>query len=251
MHFKTAKLLCAALSAGALSLCLRLQLYRTGFDEKNILSSSHPLHLICLALAGIMAICLLICVRKLDGSNHPRHNFPGHPLRTLATAAAGCFTVLHGIALFREADALLSYIRSGLALGAACAMLLCPLVPRRQLTLQGFLHGIITLFYALDMLCRYRDWSGNPQLPDYVLQIFACLLLSLCSYHRLAFDVGLGKRRSLLFCSPMALYLSLACVSGPETQFFYLGGALWGAGCICTGKPPADFLPEDAFSDAA
>ena len=244
MRSKTAKLLCPALGAGALTLGLRLQLYRAGFDQKNILSASHPLHLICMGLAALLALYLAFSVRKLDGCGKSRWNFPAHPLRDLAMLAAGCLIAAHGIALFREAGAILPRIRAGLALGAACSMLLCPFVPRKQQLLQSLLHGIITVFFCVDMLCRYRDWSGNPQLPDYVFQIFACIALCLCSYHRLAFDVSLGKRRMLLWTSMMALYLGITCVSGPETEIFYLGGALWAGSCLCSPKPPVDFQEE-------
>ena len=244
MHKQTAKLIFPALGAGVLTLGLRLHMYKVGFDHKNILSSYHPLHLICLGIAILMALYLALAVRKLNGSKHPRRNFPAHPLRDLATIAAGCLMAMHGIALFQEAAAILPRIRAGLALAAAGAMLLSPFVPRNKPTPQGLLHGIITVFFAVDMLCRYRDWSGNPQLPDYVFQIFGCIGLCLCSYHRLAFDVELGKRRMLLWCSMMGLYLCVACVSGPETEIFYLGGSLWAGSCLCTPKPPADFLAD-------
>ena len=241
MRSKTANLIFPALGAGVLTLGLRVYLYNVGFDHKNILSSFHPLHLICMGIAGLMALYLAFAVRKLDGSGNPRRNFPGHPLRDLAIIAAGCLMAVHGIVLFKEATAILARIRAGLALGAACAMILCVFVPRKNLGLHSLLHGIITVFFAVDMLCRYRDWSGNPQLPDYVFQIFACIGLCLCSYHRLAFDVELGKRRMLLWTSMMALYLCVTCVSGPETQIFYLGGGLWAGSCLCSPKPPVDF----------
>ena len=246
MHKKTAKLIFPPLVAGVLTLGLRLYLYRTGFDHKNILSSYHPLHLICMGLAGLTALYLALAVRKLDGSKKPRRNFPPHPLRDLAIIAAGCLIAVHGIVLFREATAILPRIRASLALGAACAMLLCPFVPRKKLGLKSLLHGIITVFFAVDMLCRYREWSGNPQLPDYVFQIFACIALCLCSYHRLAFDAELGKRRMLLWTSMMALYLCVSCVSGPDTEIFYLGGALWAGSCLCSPKPPVDFLEDSS-----
>lgn len=242
MHKQTAKLIFPALGTGVLTLGLRLHMYKVGFDHKNILSSYHPLHLICLGTAVLMALYLALAVRKLDGNTHPRRNFPAHPLRDLAIVAAGCLMAVHGIALFREAAAILPRIRAGLALAAAGAMLLSPFLPKKNLGLQSLLHGIITVFFAVDMLCRYRDWSGNPQLPDYVFQIFGCIGLCLCSYHRLAFDVELGKRRMLLWCSMMGLHLCIACVSGPETEIFFLGGALWAGSCLCTPKPPVEFL---------
>lgn len=239
MNAKIKKLLAAALGAGVLTLCLRLLLYRIGFDEKNILSSSHPLHLICLALAGFMALYLFFSVQNLGDCGIFKRDFPEHPLRTLSMFTAGCLTAYHGITVIREAGTLLALARAVLALGAFCSMILCGLMPRRLRTAHQLCRGIITAFFALDMLCRYRSWSGNPQLPDYVFQIFACALLSLCSYHRLAFDVSLGKRRVLLWCSLMALYLSLVCVSGPDTRLFYLGGAFWAASCICNAEPSA------------
>lgn len=250
MGSKTKKLFCASLSAGVLTLLLRLQLYRVGFDQKHILSSSHPLHLICLVLAGIMAAALALGLKDLDESDHPNRSFPAHLLRSFAHLAAGCLMAAYGASLFRKAEAPLALIRAALSLAAAGSMVLCTLVSNRKPGLQCLFHGIITLFFALDMLCRYRNWSGNPQLPDYVLQILACLLLSLCSYHRLAFDVGLGRNRHFLWCSLMALYLSFGCVSGPETEIFYLGGAFWAASCVCSPKSPEKHLPEDVSPDA-
>ena len=244
MRSKTGKLICAALGAGVLSLILRLRLYHVGFDQKHILSSSHPLHLICLALAGIMAAVLALALRDPEEDTGNSNSPVSQSLRPFILVAAGCMTDIYGLSLFRDADAPLAYLRAVLSLAAAGSMILIALISKQKLGLHSLFHGIITLFFALDMLCRYRDWSGNPQLPDYVLQIFACLLLSLCSYHLLAFDAGLGKRRFLLWCSLMAMYLSLACVSGPDTEIFYLGGTFWAAACICSADPPENSLPE-------
>ena len=232
MNANTKKLLTAALGAGLLTAGLRVLLYRTGFDEKNILSSSHPLHLVCLALAAFMALYLFVSLRKPEDT---QIDFPGKFPRSLCAAAAGFLIFLSNISLIRQAEAPISVIRSGLSLAAGCSMVLC--------ALQSICRGIITAFFALDILCRYQSWSGNPQLPDYVFHIFACVLLSLCSYHRLALDVGLGRKRSLLWCSLMALYLSLGCISGPEPRVFFLAGGFWAASC-CITEPPVQTLEE-------
>ena len=250
MRSKTGKLFCAALGVGALILTLRLQLYRVGFDHKNILSSSHPLHLICLALTGVLAAVLALLLWKTEETPDTETRSPGHPLEILPLMNAGILMIFHSVPLFREAEGTLTTVRTALSLAAGESMVLCALWPREKTRVHGILHGLITVFYAVDMLCRYRNWSGNPQLPDYTLQIFACLLLSLCSYHRLALDVGLGKRRSLLWCSLMAMSLSLGCASGPESKIFYLAGAFWAAGCVCTGKAPAE-SPADPEAEEA
>lgn len=237
MNLKTRILFFAALAAGAVGACLRFLMYRTGFDEKNILSPSHPFHLLCMALAGLLAVCLFFALLKSDRGSDPEAGPSACPLGLLALVAGGCFAGLYGMPLLREADTVLATCRAAATLIAAFCMVLCALLPRKLRAVHNICTGLITVFFALDMFCRYQEWSGNPQLPDYVFQILACMLLSICSYYRLAFDVGLGKRRKLLWTCLMALCLSLFCVSGPETQFFFLGGALWAGGCICATEP--------------
>ena len=234
MNTKTSRLLTAALSCGILGACLRLLLYRIGFDEKNILSASHPLHLICLGMTALVAVYLLLGIRRLKGSCDPGANFPESILRRMGLLSAACLMTLYALTLTKNIPSLLGLGRMALAFGCAGGMALCALAPRKLRRVLIACRGVICLFFALDMLARYQQWSGNPQLPDYVFQVLACVMLSLCSYQRLAFDTGLGKRRTLLFVSLMALYLSLLCAAGPETPVFYLSGALWAGTCMCT-----------------
>jgi hypothetical protein len=186
-----------------------------------------------------LAIYLLLNIRKLKGSDDPDVNFPKSSLRQMGLFSAGCLMLLHALTLTEETSSLLAVVRLVLAFGSAGGMVLCALLPQNLQQVHIACRGVIILFFALDMLSRYQSWSGNPQLPDYVFQVLACVMLSLCSYHRLAFDTGLGKRRTLLFVSLMAMYLSLLCAAGPETPIFYLGGALWAGACMCTAETPA------------
>ncbi len=237
MDHKTSRLLGTALISGALCCLLRLVLYRTGFDEKNILSASHPLHLICLGLTALTVLSLLRQVLPLKGSVDPAVVFPASPLRSLGIFCAGCLLSLHGITLTENLYATLDYLRLALALISALSMLICALPLNRFRQVQTFCRGIIALFFCIEMLSRYRGWSGNPQLPDYMFQVLACVALTLCSYHRLAFDTGLGNRWILLLCGLTALQLSLLCAAGPETPIFYLAGTLWAGGCLCSAQP--------------
>lgn len=245
MNAKTSRLLAAALSCGILGACLRLLLYRIGFNDKNILSATHPLHRICLWMTALLAIYLLLAIRRLKGSNDPGQNFPKSTLRRMGLLSAGCLMTLHGLTLTEDIDSLLALIRMVLAFGSACGMVACALLPGKLRRVHIFSRGVICLFFTLDMLARYQNWSGNPQLPDYVFQVFACALLSLTSYHRLASGVGLGKPRMLLWCGHMALFLSLLCAAGPETRSFYLGGAIWAAVCTLPAGIPANNQKED------
>ena len=236
----TKKPLLTAAGAGFLGLCLRALLYRTGFDHKGILSASHPLHLACLVLTAAMALYLSFRTQKSgdDTLCHPRLRFP-------AGLLGGCFLLLHGITLIPELEGLLSVLRCALALSGAGAMIITVFPPVRSRRVHMLCHGLICLFFGMDMLCRYRGWSGNPQLPDYCFHVLAGVCLSLCSYHRLAFDTGLGKHRIHGYCCLMALYLCLLSLVGPEGWEFYLGGAFWAAACLSTPAREADmYLPD-------
>lgn len=234
-----------SLLAGALGFCLRTVLYRVGFDEKNILSSSHPLHLCCLGLTLLTAVYLLTALRKLGGSIDPVRNFPRSPLRSFSLFCAGCLLAVHCVSLLPDSRALPELLRTILALSSAFSLILWAFLPARFTTIPGLCPWLCCVFFMLNGLCRYSVWSGNPQLPDYVFQVLACVLLILTSYHRLAFGTGLGRRRKLLFCGLMSIFLCLMCAAGPEAPLFYLSGAFWAAACLCTFQPPADLNGEE------
>jgi hypothetical protein len=248
MNLKTSKLLAAALGAGVLGFCLRLILYRTGFDDRHILSSSHPLHLACLGLTALLGICLLFALRSQEKPTNPAADFPPSLLRAVAALAAGGFMAYYGITLTGNTGDPLDLIHKLLAFVSGGCMLLCALVPLRFRRGQLLFRGLICLFFVADMLCRYRGWSGNPQLPDYVFQVPACVLLASASYQRLAFDADLGNRRWLLFSCLMGAFLCMLCTAGPESRCFYLGGAFWAGSCVCSAaqQTQPEHMPEAA-----
>ncbi len=237
MNLKQYKPVIFALSAGVLGFCLRLTLYRTGFDEKNILSSSHRLHVACLILTVLVAVYLILTVRRKKTADAPVEIFPDSPLRNLAALVSACLMGGYALSLRRELCSPLEIARMALALGSTVSMVHCalPRMPRKGI--HGVLLAFINIFFAADMLCRYQGWSGNPQLPDYTLQVVASALLALCSYHRLAFCTGLGKAWAMKLCGLMGLYLCIVCAAGPETPGFYLGGAFWAFNCLCGIRP--------------
>ena len=96
MNLKQHKPLIFALGAGALGFCLRLALYRTGFDERNILSSSHPLHVACLVLTVLAAVYLAAAVHRRQAAGTPVELFPDSPLRSIAALAAACLMTAAG-----------------------------------------------------------------------------------------------------------------------------------------------------------
>lgn len=239
------KLLLTAAGAGFVGLCLRALLYRIGFDEKGILSASHPLHMICLVLTAAVAVYLAF---RAVTFKH-RGEAPSPRIRCLLGILAGYFLLIHGLTLARELSGLLSLVRCGLALLSAAAMAAAVLPFLKDRQFHMVCHGLICVCFAVDMLCRYQNWSGNPQLPDYCFHVLACVALSLCAYHRLAFDTDLIQPRMHRFCCLMALYLCLLSLVGPEPWEFYLGGCFWAAVCLDVPVPPAEVPQQEEITD--
>ncbi len=237
MNTKSPRLLPITLGAGALGLGLRWLLYRVGFDEKGILSDTHPLHMACVLLVAGMAIWLALGCRKPEWEEFHRR------LRVPAGAAACALMLLNAFTYPLPPSGMLHAVRLLLALGCAVCIGICVRERPAGAALDLVCHGVICVYFGADMLCRYQLWSGNPQLPDYCFHVLACVALTLCSYHRLAFDVGLGKVRMLRFTSLMALLLCLISAVGPDPWQFFLGGACWA--CLNLMLPlPEAALPE-------
>lgn len=237
------------LGSGFLGMILRIILYRTGFDEKGILPASHPLHLACLVLTAGVLVWLALRLRKQEAE------IPGNSaLRFLSGLAAGCFLLVHSLPLFAQALSGLTQIRRirellpliqwVLTLGAAGAMVVCVLPGQNNRNIPPVCHGIICAAFAADMLSRYRVWSGNPQLPDYVFHVLAGAALSLGTYQTLALYTGLGRRKLQQFFCLSGLLLCVLCLAGPEPRAYYLGGALWSALCLLTPVPPEENAQE-------
>ena len=244
------------LGGGFLGQMLRIVLYLTGFDHKGFLPASHPLHLACLALAAGMLAYLGICTLKAEVNTEDQPQ-----LRLPLGLAAGFFLLIHGLSLYPQAASAITGIRKFpgflpliqfvLTAAAAIAMAVCALYAHRHRSTVAACHGIVCAAFGADMLSRYRVWSGNPQLPDYVFHVLAGAALSLCAYQTLALYTGLEKRKLQQFFCLSSLFLCVLCLSGPEPRAFYLGGALWSAACLVTAPPPEEEAIQEENSDVS
>lgn len=226
--------------AGFTGLTLRAVLYRIGFDDKGLLPAFHPLHMACLLLTIAVTVCLVLQARSLGGSNDRESNFPASLWRFAGSFAGGGMLLFSAFGLTCEIESPLDLARTVLAFCCSAAMLIAGYAPLTGRRPRFGLYVVVCVYFALDMICRYQVWSGNPQLPDYCFHILANVFLVLSAYHRIAFEVGMGRRRMHIFCSLMAAFLCMLSLIGPDKFEFYLGGGLWAASSMCTLDPPAE-----------
>ena len=226
-----------AAAGGILLFLLRAALYRTGFDDRGLLAPFHPLQLASAVLCAAMVVWLFLASRQ-EPESRPM-------VRYLAGLVGGYLMLLHGLSLVDQADSFLNLLRCALAFASAAAMAVCVFPFHRQHWPRSFCLGVISCHYALDMLCRYRVWSGNPQLPDYCFHVLCAVALSLGTYQALALQNDMAKPRLHRFFCLSALFLCPGCLIGPDPWQFYLSGTFWAVACMQITPPDPEELPEE------
>lgn len=235
------------LGAGGVGLVLRVMLYTLGEDSRGLLPRYHALHVLTLLLTLCVTAVLVLTVKKLDGSNRYRKNFPASTPVGLANFFAAAWLLMSAFSILNKASETLEYLLAALAFCSVVSMGCagyCRMKGKRPFFL---FHSVICLFFAFNMVCRYRSWSANPQLPDYCFHLFACVFLTLSAYYRAAFDVGMGRRRMHLFCSLMAVYLCFLSLVGSGDGRFYFSGGIWALANLCPLEPPARRQKQDTI----
>lgn len=235
---------------GAVGLLLRLALYALQ-EPSGLLPSQHPLHTAAVILSVLTAALVLALVTRLGGSGKYQLNFPASPLAALGAFFAGLWLLPVPFEILRHADSNLTIARAVLGfLSIPCLLFTgwCHWKGRRP---HFLLHGAACLFFALHMVCQYQLWSGNPQLEDYLLPLFACVFLTLTAYYRMAFDARMGNRRALLFCGLMAGFFCICSLAGEGENRFYFAGGLWALTNLCVIEPPLPSRKTEEGTDAS
>ena len=229
---------------GLVGLGLLALLYTTCMDEKGLLVSGHPLlWVLGLLTVAAMLLIFLYC-RASQGSDRFAECFPKSLPGAIGSfvAAAGALVVtLTELGQDLTLPGIACTVLGFLAVVSFCVTGLCRSKGQRPLSVY---HGAISLYFALRLVCHYRTWSANPQLTDNLFCILASVCLMLTAYHRAAFDAGIGKRRSFLFFSLLALLLSVMALLGEDSCWLYLCGGIWAlTGILEVPKKEAKDVP--------
>ena len=210
-----------SLIAGGVGLGLRIWLMETGIDQKGLLIPSHPANSLTLLLTAFVLLALLLCVRQ-----------PMMPRKIpKKVTAVGCGIAATGIFITNIQDLLLrrdliNMITCFAGILAMTCMLYLGYTALKKQKASYLLYGIITIYLMLHPVTQYRNWSTEPQLQDYIFELFCAIFLMLASYHRTTLSVRQGSLRWYLFCSQTAIFFCCMCLN-TNSRLFYLSMGIW------------------------
>lgn len=225
------------LALGLVGAGCRFLLYALGMDEKGLLVPGHPaaIALWVVTAAAVLAAVLAAMTFRED-NKAPDETCRSIP-EALGTAvmALGVLSTLllpenNGIATLLRLHRILSVLAFFCLLAAAMFRLMGKPVP------FGCYAGA-AVFFFVHVVTRYRAWSGNPQMADYLHALGAGLCLSLVSYYETALVVGLGGRRQRFALGILGIFCCVAAAARGEYPALHLCGAVWILSVLLTVRP--------------
>lgn len=233
------------LIAGAVGFLLRLWLVLAGTDERGLLVTTHPAHILVFVLTALVLGALLLLVHPLDAMKRYQNLFPNGTL-----SCAGCIVAAAGIiwASLRERNLRTDTVTTVcLILGvlAAVCLIVIAVCRFRQQRPAYYFHTVITLFLMVHLVSQYRLWSSEPQLQVYFFPLLSSVFLMLTAYHSAVLDAKKSSRRWFVFCNQAALFFCCVSVMS-ELWPFYLAMAFWMFSGLCSLNTRPSEAPEEA-----
>lgn len=227
MHTRIKLLRYTVLSASFLAMMLRSLLYATAIDQKGLLTAGHWCTWSILILSGLILGILLLTTRKIQGSADSARSF----LSGSSSLLAACVIFQRSLSVYSVAGDRLNLIAALSGFAAALALLavgICRIMGAKP----NFLcHSAVSVFFALQLVSQYRNWSSDPQLIDYCFYLAAFICLMFTAYFLAGFDANIGNHRGMIFASMAATYF--CCLALPESGDvpLLISCALWAFTC--------------------
>ena len=235
------------LLSSLLAVGLRIWTRGTGPDAAGLFAPK-PLvwALLWLLTAATVAAAAmaLFSTRRLKNSGTYRDNYPRSAIAALCAVPAAVSFLVSGYFQLRDSAALalpgttaVDTVTGILALVAGLCLLLSAV--HRFLGKQPFflINGLICVYLAVRLFNRCQIWSNEPQMSIVVFPFLASTALMLSAYHRVCFDVDLGKRQWSAFWSLLSVYFSVVAMLSFDQPLIYGLCALWQMADLCSLRP--------------
>lgn len=220
-------LLCPSVVAvGALGAILRFWLFNTGIDDRNLLRTDHPAHIMLLVLMGLVMVALALLVWKFP--KQLRKPLPGSLVGFWGCMVAAVGILIANVLELTSAKDSVTVVCAVIGVLAAFSLLYMGL--RRKSGHRGSMIAfvLIMLYFMTHLIQQYRMWSAQSQVQIYFFPLMASVFLMLFAYHRVALDVNGNHLRRYIFFNQAALFCCLLSLN-TDSWLFYLAMAVWAA----------------------
>lgn len=216
---------------GLLCLVLRQWLLLTGVDGSGLMNHSHPGNWLSWILTVLAALILLLSLRH---TSRPRFAPSGSAVLGLILAALGFLAAARS--LTTQCTHPLRYPTAAVALISALCCLWRIWGICRKKRVPGLIMAPGVVFHLLFMVCRYPQWSSEPELQLSFFHMVALGALAVTAYLRGSAALSSKSAKAYLAVSRFALFMSLGAIPG-AVDALPLG--LWALSVLLDGVSPA------------
>ena len=225
------------LIAGSIGIALRFWLLATGFDNKNLLISGHPADALLWVLTAItMAVIVIGCLPVVEANKYS-FNFPKTPVGAIGEGVLALGILITNILTLTKPLDTLFIITLVVGFLSIPALILCGLFRWKGKKPVFFFHGLVSIYWVLRLISLYRIWSPEPQLQNYIFQLFAHVLIMISCYQRTAFDADQGNRKWHAITHLAAAFFCCLSMPGSGDWLLYGTGAAWAFTNLCRLTP--------------
>lgn len=224
---KTANLPYICVGLGLIGMGLRFWLLRTGFDEKGLLISGHPAHLLIALTVAAAGLAVLAALWGKQNAKRSTGMFPAS-IPGAAASAVGCVGIVWNVlSIYTQQQTLLVRLTWILGAAAALAAVFLAWCRFKGLRPHFLIRTVVTLYLMFHLVYHYQRWFSETQPGLYAAQLLASVLLILAFYHRTALEANLSGRKAYILTSQLAAFFCLLAVPGAENPLFYGAMAVW------------------------
>lgn len=231
-----------SLMTGMMCLVLQACLHLFFRDGRGLLPENHALHLITLVLLLAFLIFAGLDIFRRNGHNSYRENFPASTLGGITSfllAGAIALSLLRRFLNPIEGVVFtLTLFHTVLGVGSIPCLCFTGLCRIRGQRPAFWLHTVLCLFLALELVILCQVWTRESQTQVFTLALLGIIFWMLNAYHHTAFEAGIGRRRMLLFTGIAAGCLCLAALPAVPDRVLFLAGSLWCLSNLCLWESP-------------
>lgn len=232
------------LLSSLLAVLLRVWTRGGGPDSAGLFSHKPLAWVLLWLLTAATAAAIAFAVRRLKNPGTYRDNYPKSLLAGLCAIPAavsfmvsGYFQLRDSVGYMLPGTTVVDTVTGVMGLLAGLCLLLGAV--HRFMGKKPFfmINGVICLYMAVRLFNRCQIWSNEPQMGIVVFPFLASTALMLSSYHRVCFDVDLGRRGWSALWSLMSVYLCAVAIFSFDQPLFYGLCALWQMTDLCSMRP--------------